>query len=73
MMIHQFKRGSGSGVGFSIDGVDFDKLYGKIGEYSGLKRNRSPPFSTNQTHKNHTTQALAIHNEQTKHPRWSIH
>ena len=31
--------GSGPGVGFAIDGVDFDKLYGKIGECSGLKPN----------------------------------
>lgn len=37
MMIHQFKWGGGSGTGFADDDVDFDKLYGKTGEYSGLK------------------------------------
>jgi hypothetical protein len=48
MMIHQFKRGSGPGVGFAIDGVDFDKLYSKIiGECSGLKPNEKSPSSTN--------------------------
>jgi hypothetical protein len=45
MVIHQFKWGGGSGTGFADDDVDFDKLYGKTGEYSGLKhtiRNLSP-------------------------------
>lgn len=47
-MIHQFKQGSGPpGVGFAIDGVDFDKLYGKIGECGGFKHNEKPPSSTN--------------------------
>ena len=32
MMIKQFKRGDGFGVGYTYTKSDFDKLYGKIGK-----------------------------------------
>ena len=35
MMIKQFKRGDGFGVGYTYTKSDFDKLYGKIGKAAG--------------------------------------
>ena len=35
MMIKQFKRGDGFGVGCTYTKSDFDKLYGKIGKAAG--------------------------------------
>ena len=32
MMIKQFKRGDGFGVGYTYTKSDFDRLYGKIGK-----------------------------------------
>lgn len=47
MMVQQFKHGvGGSDVGFAIEGVGGDKLYGKIGECSGLKSSEKPNSST---------------------------
>ena len=36
MMIKQFKRGDGFGVGYTYTKSDFDKLYGKIGKATGV-------------------------------------
>ena len=36
MMIKQFKRGDGFGVGYTYTKSDFDKLYGKIGKAAGV-------------------------------------
>ena len=36
MMIKQFKRGDGFGVGYTYTQSDFDKLYGKIGKAAGV-------------------------------------
>ena len=36
MMIMQFKRGDGFGVGYTYTKSDFDKLYGKIGKVAGV-------------------------------------
>ena len=35
MMIKQFKRGDGFGVGYTYTKSDFDRLYGKIGKPAG--------------------------------------
>jgi hypothetical protein len=35
MMIKQFKRGDGFGVGYTYTKSDFDRLYGKIGKAAG--------------------------------------
>jgi len=35
MMIKQFNRGDGFGVGYTYMKSDFDKLYGKIGKTAG--------------------------------------
>jgi hypothetical protein len=41
-MMSQFRRGTGaSGVGFPIGGKG-ENLYGKVGEYSGLKPSEKP-------------------------------
>ena len=36
MMIKQFKRGDGFGVGYTYTQSDFDMLYGKIGKAAGV-------------------------------------
>ena len=36
MMIKQFKRGDGFGVGYTYTKSDFDRLYGKIGKAAGV-------------------------------------
>ena len=36
MMIKQFKRGDGFGVGYTYTKSDFDRLYGKIGKAAGI-------------------------------------
>ena len=36
MMIKQFKRGDGFGVGYTYTQSDFDMLYGKIGKVAGV-------------------------------------
>ena len=36
MMIKQFKRGDGFGVGYTYTKSDFDMLYGKIGKTAGV-------------------------------------
>ena len=36
MMIKQFKRGDGFGVGYTYRQSDFDMLYGKIGKAAGV-------------------------------------
>ena len=37
MMIKQFKRGDGFGVGYTYTKSDFDMLYGKIGKAAGVQ------------------------------------
>ena len=37
MMIKQFKRGDGFGVGYTYTKLDFDRLYGKIGKATGVQ------------------------------------
>ena len=42
MMMNQFKRRTdASGVGFALGGMS-ENLYGKVGEYSGLKPSEKP-------------------------------
>jgi hypothetical protein len=47
MMIAQFKRGDGFGVGYAYTQSDFDNLYGKIGEASGLSPGEKPTSTPN--------------------------
>lgn len=46
MMIHQFKQGGGFGVCFANDGLGFEKIYGKVGEWSDLKPSNKPTPTT---------------------------
>ena len=48
-MIVQFKRGNGFGVGYAYTSSDFDTLYGKIGETSGVRPEEKPESSSPQT------------------------
>src|SRR6185503_10306547 len=41
MMIKQFKRGDGFGIGYTYTKLDFDRLYGKIGKAAGNTASRS--------------------------------
>ena len=47
MMVQQFKRADGVGVGFAFTPADFDHPYGKIGEL--VKPSESVPASSSST------------------------
>ena len=50
MMIKQFKRGDGFGVGYTYTKSDFDRLYGKIGKApSFLRPGKDLPFGCAMT------------------------
>jgi len=49
MMIKQFKRGDGFGVGYTYTKSDFDKLYGKIGKDAGVSSALNTASSSTQS------------------------
>ena len=48
MMIKQFKRGDGFGVGYTYTKSDFDMLYGKIGKAAGVQSALNTASSSTQ-------------------------
>ena len=49
MMIKQFKRGDGFGVGYTYTKSDFDRLYGKIGKAAGASSSLNTASTSTQS------------------------
>ena len=53
MVIKQFKRGDGFGVGYTYTKSDFDRLYGKIGKTAGNTASTSMRTVCLKNHQKH--------------------